>query len=315
MKALYLKKIRSSIIEKVEIIGMILILLTITSSSVYSTSNDSEIILSFGLVADIHYTTHRQDEPDRPMYYRTTLWNAREAVEVFNAEEVDFIVALGDTVQESATNITTSADLRTIDRALSNFNGDLHHVVGNHDLVRLTREEFLANTSGAVNETYYFFDKEGFRFIVLDANWEPNWSVHRSVVRWLEETLLDARGLGLQAIIFVHQCLHNHIRNSADIGELFQRVGNVFAVFRGHGHTGGIWYVGNTYHVGVQAMANFPYAVFAIASVFRDGTIYVEGYGGHRSYWLEPMEIDWEEVQQDETELTLWEKIRSFFGL
>ncbi len=274
------------------IMGLILLVGLVILGSLSVEASEDEVIFSFGLVADIHYADW-PDVPERPRYYTTSLESAKSAVETFNQEGVDFIVGLGDLIHESGSRATTMKWLRRLDAELSKFEGDLHYVIGNHDLVDLTREDFLASTSGAVNSANYYFDKEGFRFIVLDANYSPQWTIHKAIVEWMEDTLYEAKRLGLKAILFVHQGLDNRndgthvhlIQNVEEVRGIFERVGNVFAIFQGHTHAGGAWYINGIYYTGIQAMVNHPEPTFVIARVYEDG-IDLEGYGGARHGWL-----------------------------
>ncbi len=269
---------------------MVLIFLMVIgfSSQIYSAQGEPKPIFSFGLMADIHYNSHLPHTHVR--YFQYSYKNVIEAVEIMNEKDVNFLVSLGDTITESADRERTIPDLLTIDSALSSFKGDLHYVMGNHDLARLMRQDFLDNTSGVVSEPNYFFDMEGYRFIVLDANWQPRWSIHREVVQWLEEILIEANEKGFEAIVFVHQGLdnrvHDHvIQNAEDVRQIFNRVGNVFAVFQGHTHAGGYWNIDGVHYLGIQAMVNDPFATFAIATVYEDG-IDIDGYGSARHAWL-----------------------------
>ncbi len=256
-------------------------------------SASSDVIFSFGLMTDIHYNDI-PELPERPRYFRTSLINAGKAVEIFNAEGVDFIVSLGDSI-DGVTRAQDQIDLARLDEVFTGFEGDLHYVIGNHDLRNLTREEYLYITSGVGESANYYFDMEGFRFIVIDANWAPNYTIHSAVVAWLEETiieaaLVDAEEKGLKAVVFVHQWLYNpnisrQIQNAEQVREIFERVGNVFAVFQGHVHRGGSWYINGIYYWGVQAMVNYQDPTFVILRVYEDG-IDIEGYGGATSGWL-----------------------------
>ncbi len=285
---------KRNIHNRISIFRVCIILIAILAFSGYSIASSSEIIFSFGLVADIHYA-ERPDEPDRPRYYQTTLDNLREAVEIFNTNDLDFVVSLGDSITESRNKETTLTWLRRMDAELSKFEGDIHYVIGNHDIVDITRNEFIENTSGAVKQANYFFDKDGYRFIVIDANWEPRWTVHDAVVMWLEEILYEAKDKGYQAVVFVHQPLDNRVlpvhgvKNADQVRTIFEEVGNVFAVFQGHIHAGGYWYVNDVHYMGIQAMVNFPFPVFAIVHVLEDGSFEVDGYFDGEPLWSFPL--------------------------
>ncbi len=230
---------------KLHIVLVLTFLLILSFSGVgYGGADESEIIFSFGLIADIHYGD-LPDIPERPRFFRTSLDNVREAVEVFNDEGVDFIVLLGDNIQESGDKETTISFLRTLDDELTKFNGELHYVIGNHDLRDLSRIEFIHNTSGAVDLNYYHFDKKGYRFVILDANYSPHPTVNQSQLNWLEETLEEAKTLDLTVIAFIHQCLDDrggssNVNNAEEVREIFESAGNVFASFQGHAHGQGL---------------------------------------------------------------------------
>ncbi len=295
---------------------LMLLITLLFFSSVHGVENDPEVMFSFGLIADIHYAD-RPDEPEVPRYFRTSLDNVRGAVEIFNDKGVDFIVSLGDSIQESKDKDITISHLRRLDEELNKFKGALHYVIGNHDLVDLSREEFLYNTSGEGDSANYFFDvvpdhtgviirrnwnlfehiyfplarpDEGYRFIVLDANLTPKYTIHHAIVDWLEETLLEAKALGLKAVIFIHQRLdtsgHRHVIQNADVvREVFERVGNLFAVFQGHTHGGNYEHTDGVHYMGIQAMLNFPLPRFAIARVINDGSIIIDSYLDGSTLW------------------------------
>ncbi len=269
-------------------------------------SEELETVISFTLMADIHYG----DLPDtgRHRFFRASLDNVREVVEISNQKDIDFIVVLGDVVQESRHHWTTVQWLERVDNELKNFNNEFHYAIGNHDLVDLTKEQFIMYTSGQGEAPNYFFDKQGYRFIVLDPNFMDtgveynrgnfNWTnsyIPENQMIWLEEILSEAKDLGKDAIIFTHQALdtsgtNTKIRNAEHVRELFERKGNVLAIFQGHAHAGGYWIINGIHYVGVIAMVNGPDAAYAVVNILEDGSISVIGEGRQVNYSLRAIE-------------------------
>ena len=132
--------------------------------------------LRFGVLTDTHYA-------DRPTsgtrHYADSLQKVDEAIEAFNRAKVDFVIELGDLKDMDAkgTPELTLRYLDSIEQRLRRFDGPLYHVLGNHDMDCITKEEFLAHTSNAGRangRAYYSFEAQGVRCIVLDANFNAD---------------------------------------------------------------------------------------------------------------------------------------------
>lgn len=167
--------------------------------------------LSFGLVADTHYGDF--DDTDRPRFFRSSLPNLGETAEMFEEEKVDFAVHLGDVIQESHSRTTSLSWLAAMDQQFRNYTGERQYLMGNHDLGDLSKAEFMAATSGSSKAPNYFFDRGGFRFIVIDANYRQDgvsydrgnfsWTnsfVPERQVLWLSKTIDRARALGSSSV-------------------------------------------------------------------------------------------------------------------
>ena len=111
--------------------------------------------VKFSVFADLHH------------YPEAFYTNAPERLAAIRkrAEEnqVDFVVSLGDFCVNGVRE-------KEIMEAARSFPMPLYHTLGNHD----TDDCTLAETLAAYNmgdKGYYFFDRNGFRFIVLDNNY------------------------------------------------------------------------------------------------------------------------------------------------
>jgi predicted phosphodiesterase len=257
--------------------------------------------VSFGLVTDTHYGDF--DDTDRPRFFRASLPNLAETVQMFNAEGIDFAAYLGDVIQESGNRQTSIAWLRAMDGEFRKFNGPIHYMAGNHDLGDLSKDDFIANTSGAFKAPDSFFDRAGFRFIFMDANYRQDgvaydrgnfsWTdsyVPARQVNWLSKTLDRAKVAGLKAIIFTHQTLDHvsadhRIQNAAELRALFASKGNVVAVFYGHRHAGGYYNFNGIHYIGLVATVNGPDAASAIVRISPNGILEVDGRGARQRNW------------------------------
>ena len=103
-----------------------------------------------GLIADLHHGL----EP-----------TAQARLEAFVADaterEVDAIVQLGDF------NFGTGEN-RPCMEAWNAFEGERHHVLGNHDMDKVSKPEVM--DFWAMEKRYSSFDRGGFHFVVLDGN-------------------------------------------------------------------------------------------------------------------------------------------------
>lgn len=226
----------------------------------------------FTVLADTHYAD--LDDTDRPRFFRSSLGNMRAVAEDLAAEGGDFLVHLGDVIQERGSFGPTSAALAEADAALAAFSGPRHYVLGNHDAVDFTKNEFLGLTAGAARATQYHFDEAGFRFIVLDTcfrsdgvayrrgnfNWTDTYLPPRNLA-WLERTLARARVDGLPCVVFAHQNVVGDdarfiLSNAAEVRSVLESAGNVVLVLQGHRHANYFFAAGGVQYVTLPATVN-----------------------------------------------------------
>ena len=267
-----------------------LIILSFTLSCRIADDGDIRI----ALVSDIHYA----DKPNvGNRHYIQSLEKARLAMATFNENEADFLVLLGDNIDEidKESDLT---NLKILDELLGRFNGERHYVLGNHDLGNLTKEEFLAKTGGAGEAANYSFSRAGYHFIVLDPNfrqdgteysrgnfeWTDSYIPSEQRI-WLKNELELSRSKGKKVIIFIHQILcdteneYHGVKNNDEIRAILEQSGNVTAVFQGHYHHGIYKKINGIHYVGIHPMVVGDTNAFAELTISREGKIELIGYG------------------------------------
>lgn len=106
-------------------------------------NTDSKAKLSFGIVTDAHYA---DADPGGSRRYRESISKMTECVKLMNDKKVDFLVELGDLKDKGrpATEAATLKFLSAIEKVYGQFKGPRYHVLGNHDVDSISKEQFLA---------------------------------------------------------------------------------------------------------------------------------------------------------------------------
>ncbi len=245
-----------------------------------------------GLITDLHYAD-RTPPPGLSRYYSESLAKLAECVEVMNREKVDMLVQLGDFKDEDIppTEETTLSYLATIEQEFSRFDGPYYHVPGNHDHDSISKQQYLdaiSNTGFEKALCYYSFNRNGYHFIVLDANYttagEPydhgnfDWkdtAIPEQQLDWLKGDLKEHRDM--PAVVFVHQRLDyisgkedHFVKNAWQVREILEASGNVLMVLQGHDHAGAFSRIGNIVYYTLKAAVegsgpeNNSYAILEI---------------------------------------------------
>ena len=253
--------------------------------------------LRFGLLTDSHYA---DTEARDIRYYRESLDKMAECVELMNLKEVDFLVELGDFKDEGepAVEENTLNYLEAIEKVFRRFKGDRYHVLGNHDIDSISKEQFLArveNTGIIENAKYYSFESKGMHFVVLDANYKADGSdydhgnfdwkdtnVPHKELKWLKSDLTSA---SKPVIVFVHQQLdgkgNRYINNADQVRQILEDSRKVLAVFQGHNHAGHYSHINGIHYYTLKAMVDGTGKrnnSYAVVEVHDDNSILVTGY-------------------------------------
>jgi len=252
--------------------------------------------VSFGLVTDLHFADL---EPNANRHYREADEKLAECVAEMNGRNVDFLIELGDFKDQGQTADETLRHLHAIEAVFRRFKGARYHVLGNHDMDRISKRQFLEgieNTGVPRDRSYYSFDVNGVHFVALDATFRPDgapydagnfkWTeafVPAEELSWLERDLANTR---LPCVVFIHQLLDGDqdvyfVRNAAAVRRVLEQSGRVRAVFQGHHHEGGYRRVQGIHYYTLKALvmgSGAPNSAYAVAEVFADGSVKVTGF-------------------------------------
>lgn len=165
-------------------------------------------------------------------------------------ENVDFIIHLGDFCSESMNSDELLKQYRE-------FNIPSYHIFGNHDndhaYYMQTLEKFTMPAS------YYYFDNNGFRFVILDPNYfriddeyihyeNSNYFAHGDCrdwlppaqIDWLEETVMTSPYM---CVILSHESFEREndgVKNYMEVRKLIRRANSdkrrVLMCINGHHH-------------------------------------------------------------------------------
>lgn len=269
---------------------------TVTLTGCFQPS-DKQKSLRFGIVTDSHYAdTDMRDN----RYYRESTDKMSECVDLMNDQRVDFLIELGDfkDQDEPAVEERTISHLQTIEQVFQKFNGPKYHVLGNHDVDSISKEQFLkniTNTKIKTKSTYYSFDCKGIHFIVLDANFLADgtpyehgnfaWNntfIPQTELDWLARDLDETKS---PSIVFCHQQLGGNsgtcVRNAQEVRNILEKSGKVLASFDGHRHNGGYSYIEGIHYYTLKAVVDGSGKknnAYAVVEILPDKNITVTGY-------------------------------------
>lgn len=251
----------------------------------------------FGIVTDSHYA---DTDVRNNRFYRESTVKMTECVELMNRQNVDFLVELGDFKDQDdpAVEERTISHLRAIERVFQRFQGPKYHVIGNHDIDSISKEQFLeniTNTNIRAGSAYYSYDSRGIHFIVLDANYcEDETAYDHGNFIWtdthipnvqLEWLRRDLAAVSLPVIIFIHQLLDgdgsHYVDNAKEVRSILQASGKVLAVFQGHKHAGNYSIIEGIHYYTLKAMVDGSGPEnnsYATVEVRNDNCIIVTGY-------------------------------------
>ncbi len=257
----------------------------------------------FGWVTDIHYA---QAESKWNRYYSESIDKLKEVVDLFNTENVDFAIETGDFKDEFEPPVEkdTLSFLKDIESEFSRFNGPRYHVLGNHDMDSLSKDQFMKeidNTDIDNKDTYYYFDRNGIRFVVLDAcytsegkpydhndySWKDT-NIPQEELTWLKGVLKSS---DYPVCVFAHQLLDDtgdmYVNNSEEVRVILESSKKVFCVLQGHKHEGDMQVINDILYFTQKALVEGSGAEnnsYSIVTVNSKGEVLIEGYRKAHSY-------------------------------
>ena len=270
-------------------------------SALTKTRRNAQPVVRFGMFTDLHYA-RRTPAGDR--FYKDSITKAGTAMEEFKKQPMDFIIELGDFKDQGPkpSKDETLSFLKEIEASIQSYGIPFYHVLGNHDMDSLSKSDFLSNTKnprGADGKNYYSYKVKGIKFIVLDANYNAdfsdydkgnfNWTVAnvpQHELDWLQKELEDGDG---PVVVFIHQLLDNkgglykglYVRNADAVNRILTGSKRVLAVIQGHHHKGCYSTQDNIHYFTMPGMITDPIPAnsYAIVDIMGDGNIRINGVG------------------------------------
>ncbi len=249
-------------------------------------------------------------------HYARSLAKLSAVVEVFNGEELSFVITLGDIIDR---------DFESFDDILPVYDRLRHEnffLLGNHDFS--VAADRLADVAARVGlaSTYYSFARQGWRFIVLDGNEvstfaPPEGHPYRDIaarrlaelraagainaqewnampsdeqVAWLSDQINKARAAGERVIVMNHYPVYPpNAHDSWDrerIITLLTAHEHVAAYFSGHNHAGNFGTLEGCHFLNFKGMVDTETEnTLAIVEIWAD-RIEVHGFGREDSRTL-----------------------------
>jgi len=251
----------------------------------------------FGMVTDCHYA---DVDSAGTRFYRESLGKLSECVTRMNVEQVDFLVELGDLKDqdEPPVEAKTLTYLQQIEGVFLRFEGPKYHVLGNHDVDSLSKQQFLScveNTGIDPGRSYYSFDVKDLHCVVLDANYRADgrdydhgnfsWTTARVPAREIDWLRQDLASCDRPIIMFIHQLLGGtgpvSVKNAARVRRVLESSGRVLAVFQGHHHEGAYVRINGIHYYTLNAVVEGrgeQNNSYAIVEVHPNGDLIVTGY-------------------------------------
>lgn len=175
-----------------------------------------------------------------------------ELMKIAESENVDFVVNLGDIIQDTYDKQRDIECLTFMFEKLKGFSCPCYSVLGNHDMKMMDSEKEVEAIMGY--ESNYSFDKDGFHFVFLTTDVRPELGIDRGgiyktqtlpekTLEWLEKDLDNNK---LPCLVFTHFTLCEvesvpdpcmFLKNRAEVKAIFEKHKNIKAVFNGHQHT------------------------------------------------------------------------------
>jgi 3',5'-cyclic AMP phosphodiesterase CpdA len=234
-------------------------------------------VVSFGLFTDLH--AHDIDSPLEGKWMTHTAERLQAFTDAMNAARVNFVIELGDFVNGWVVFGADPGDparipsiLAWADGLYAAFSGPRYHVLGNHDLFNLDKQQIRSILG--LKRTYSSFDVGPFHFVILDVQFSEDGSdladtysgvagfLPEPELAWLREDL--AASPGRPTIVLVHQMLNAFIEewgrpliaNQPNVQRLLEEAGNVIAVLQGHDHRYGHEVLNGIHYITFEALVD-----------------------------------------------------------
>ena len=226
-------------------------------------------MIRFGLVTDMHFgpEVHFKGQLRKLSHRAADL--ARNVAAAVQANEVDFLVNLGDSIEDESAELDRQRYGQSVE-VLAGCGREVVHVAGNHDTINLHPAElnaFWSRPSEAL--LYRSFQRQGVQFLVLHTleRKDVDVRIDDEQLRWVHAQLASGDG---PVVVFMHHsaaeqdlrqnrwfagvphlCL---IKERRALRRAFEESGRVVAVFNGHLHWNHLDVIGGIPYVTLQSL-------------------------------------------------------------
>ena len=205
--------------------------------------------MKIGLFTDPHYSDKLTPSCDR--YHALSYDKIREAMAYFKEQNVDLVICLGDITDDCVDINDNSKALIKLTEMINSFGIKFYSLMGNHDCLSFTREEFNILSNGAYPP--FKIENENSILVFLDCNYNDNGEAYKvRDIDWTntflpKEQLDKLRELlksSKNKYIFLHQNLdrdvdaYHIVHNAEKIRKVLENATNVKMVIQGHFHSG-----------------------------------------------------------------------------
>ena len=287
----------------------VVLMMTVLLTVVFAPSGvQAESVLRIGVIADLH--AHDLDSPIEGKWMSNTEQRLTEFVNAMNEWPADLVIQLGDFINGWIVLGVDPGDpsripgiLSWADGLLAGFHGPRLHVVGNHDVYNLDKEQIKERLG--LDSTYYSLDANGFHLVVLDVQFDDQGDdlahtytgvagfVPDVELQWLAE---DLASTDLPTVICVHQRIEDFVEewgraviaNATQLQQVLTEDGDVIAVFQGHAHANHHSVIDGIHYITFEALVDqgTPPSWAAVVLDSEERTIVIEGVGDQESYNL-----------------------------
>lgn len=271
--------------------------------------NSVQAQIKIGIFADCQYCDY---ETAGNRYYKNSLWKLANCISEFNKnEEIDFVVGMGDLIDRDFVSFTE------VNSILEDSKNDVFHVIGNHDFS--VDSKFLKKVSEQLNlsETYYTFNKKGWKFIFLNGNeitfqstnqevilqakkivkqladeGKPNhhkWNggMSEAQILWMEQQLREAQENEQKVALFCHYPIlpleAHSLWNSDKVLAVLEKYTCVKLWMNGHNHAGNYTSQKGIHYVTFKGMVDTETEnAFSLVSI-SEKQIKIEGFGREKN--------------------------------
>lgn len=219
-----------------------------------------EPVIKLGIISDIHNGPNKETKVAKLL---------RAFVSQMNDNfKPAFVVVLGD-LHTFVNFDVDCASIRGIKEIFQALELPVYYVLGNHDIVNLTKEKFR-NILG-IDCEYTSFNFGNYHFVLLDAQDETiggnEGNISESQLRWLRN---DLENTSKKTVIFSHQALDKQdlmqnirfkdspssafVKNKDKVREILDNSRKVIAVFNGHVHWNNMQIINNIPYFSIHSL-------------------------------------------------------------